>query len=77
MSIHKYKFCLSVTIIATIAILLLRRLLIIVRLILQLHQNATAEKTEDFRGFLLNISKTGQLIFTKLMSVLGNPLFYF
>ena len=27
---------------------------------------------EDFRGFLLNISKMVQLIFTKLMSSLGN-----
>ena len=45
---------------------------VIVMLILWRHQNATAEKIEDFRGFLLNISKTLQLIFTKLMSFIGN-----
>ena len=38
------------------------------------HQNATAIKVEGFRGFLLNISKTVKLIFTKLMSCLGNHL---
>ena len=32
----------------------------------------TAKKVEGFRGFLLNISKTVQLIFTKLISLLGN-----
>ena len=31
---------------------------------------------EDFRGFLLNISKMVQLIFTKLMSFLGNYVWY-
>ena len=40
---------------------------VIVRLILWRHQNATARKIESFRGFLLNISKTVQLILTKLV----------
>ena len=47
---------------------------VIVMLILWRHQNATAKKVEGFRGFWLNISKTVQLIFTKLMSFLGNHL---
>ena len=37
---------------------------------------ATAKKVEGFRGFLPNISKTVQLIFTKLISFLGNYLWY-
>ena len=41
---------------------------LIVMLILKRHQNETAEKIESFQGFWLNISKTVQLIFTKLMS---------
>ena len=45
---------------------------VIVMLILWSHSNATAEKVESFRGFWLNITKTVQLIFTKLMSFLGN-----
>ena len=45
---------------------------VIVMLILWRHQNETAEKIEDFRGFWPNISKTVQMIFTKLMSFLGN-----
>ena len=44
---------------------------VIVMLILSHHQNATA--TKGFRGSLLNISKTVQLIF-KLMSFLGSHL---
>ena len=40
---------------------------VIVMLILWRHQNATTKKVEGFRGFLLNISKTIQLIFTKLL----------
>ena len=44
---------------------------VIVMLILLCHQNATAKKVEGFQGLLLNISKTVQLIFTKLMSFLG------
>ena len=32
------------------------------------------EKVEGFREFLLNISKTVQLIFIKLLSFLGNHL---
>ena len=47
---------------------------VIIMLILWRHQNATAEKVEGFRGFLLNISKTVQLIFTKIMSFSGNRL---
>ena len=39
-----------------------------------IHQNETAEKIAAFRGFWLNISKTFQLISTKLMSVLGNDI---
>ena len=46
----------------------------IVMLILWRHQNATAKKVEGFRGFWLNISKTVQLIFSKLMSFLDNHL---
>ena len=46
----------------------------IVMLILWRHQNATAEKIERFRGLRLNISKTVQQIFTKLMSLLGNHI---
>ena len=34
------------------------------------------KKYKVFEGFLLNISKTVQLIFTKLMSFLGNHLQY-
>ena len=45
---------------------------VIVMLILRRHQNETAEKIADFRAFWLNISKTVQLIFTKLTSFLGN-----
>ena len=45
---------------------------VIVMLILLRHQNATAEKVEGFRVFLLNISKTVQLIFAKLVPFLGN-----
>ena len=45
---------------------------VIVMLILLRHQNETAEKTANFLAFWLNISKTVQLIFTKLVSVLGN-----
>ena len=41
---------------------------VIVMLILSRHQKATSKKVEGFRGFWLNISKTVQLIFTKLMS---------
>ena len=40
---------------------------VIVILILCRHQNETTEKIADFRWFWLNISKTVQLIFTKLM----------
>ena len=47
---------------------------IIVMLILIRHQNATGKKVEGFRGFLMNISKTVQLIFSKLMPYLGNHL---
>ena len=47
---------------------------VIVILILGRHQNVTAKKVEGSRVFLLNISKTFQLIFTKLMSFLGNYL---
>ena len=39
---------------------------VIVMLILLRHQNAAAKKLEGFRGFLMNISKTVQLIFTNL-----------
>ena len=46
----------------------------IVMLILRRHQNATAKKVVGFRGFLLNISKTVQLIFTRLRSCLGNQV---
>ena len=42
---------------------------VIVMLILRRHQNETAKKVEGFRGLLVNISKTVQLIFTKLMSI--------
>ena len=45
-----------------------------IMLILGCHQNKTAEKTADFLGFWLNNSRTVQLIFTKLMSVLGNHI---
>ena len=45
---------------------------VIVMLILFYHQNATAEKIADFRAFWPNISKTVQLIFTKLLSFSGN-----
>ena len=37
------------------------------------HQNATAEKV-GFRGFWLNISKRALMIFTKLMSCLGDHI---
>ena len=47
---------------------------VIVTLILWRHRNETAEKTVDFQGFWLNISRTVQPIFTKLMSVLGNHI---
>ena len=47
---------------------------VVVMLILWRHQNETAEKTANFRGFWLNISRTVQLIFTKLVSVLGNHI---
>ena len=47
---------------------------VIVMLILWPHQNVTAEKVEGFRWFRLNISKTVQQIFTKLMSLLGNHI---
>ena len=40
---------------------------VIIMLILWRHENETAEKIADFQGFLLNISKTVKLIFTKLM----------
>ena len=45
---------------------------VIVMLILLRHQNETVEKIADFRVFWPNISKTVQLIVTKLMSFLGN-----
>ena len=38
------------------------------------YQNATDKKVEGFRGFLLNISETVQLILTKPMSFLGSYL---
>ena len=44
---------------------------VIVMLILGRHQNATAEKI-GFRGLWLNNSKAVRLIFTKLISFLGN-----
>ena len=47
---------------------------VIIMLILWGHQNERTEKIADFRGFWLNISKTVQLMFTKLMSVLGNHI---
>ena len=47
---------------------------VIVILILWRHQNATAEKVEGFRGFWLNISKTVELIFTKLLLLLGSHI---
>ena len=47
---------------------------VIIMLISSRHQNATAEKMEGFRRFWLNISKTVQLIFNKLMSFLGNHI---
>ena len=47
---------------------------VIIMLILSRHQYETAEKIADFRGFWLNISKRVQLIFTKLMSVLGKNI---
>ena len=47
---------------------------VIVILILWRHQNATAEKVEGFRGFWLIITKTVELIFTKLMSFLGSHI---
>ena len=47
---------------------------VIFMLILWRHQNATAEKIDSFRGFWLIISATVQLIFTKLMSLLGSHI---
>ena len=47
---------------------------VIVMLILWRHQKATAEKIDSFRGFWLIISTTVQLIFTKLMSLLGSHI---
>ena len=43
---------------------------VVVMLILWRHKNATAEKVEGFRGFLLDISRTVRLIF-KLISFLS------
>ena len=40
--------------------------------ILWRHYQCDVKKVEGFRGFLLNISKMVQLIFTKLKSFLGN-----
>ena len=50
---------------------------VIVMLILLRHQNATIEKIVGFRGFGLIGSKTVQLIFTKLISFLGNHIWKF
>ena len=43
---------------------------------LGLQQDVTAKKVKGIRGFLLNISKTVQLIFSRLMSFLGSHLEY-
>ena len=48
----------------------------IVMLILCCRQDATAKTCIIFEGFLMKISKTVQLLFTKLMSFLGNQLQY-
>ena len=45
---------------------------VIVMLISSRHQNETAEKISAFGAFWLNISKTVQLIFTKVMSFLSH-----